>query len=973
MRRTVPAAAAIALVVGLVVPVLAGTAPAEAATASVPRPDHVVIVIDENHSEQSVLGNPNAPYINSLAAAGANLTGFHAETHPSQPNYLALFSGSTQGVTDDSCPHTFAADNLGAELIAAGLGFTGYSEGLPSVGFTGCSSGEYARKHNPWSDFSNVPASSSQPFTAFPSDYSTLPPVSFVIPNLDNDMHDGTIAQGDSWLQSNLSGYISWAQTHNSVFVLTFDEDDGSQQNQIPTIITGAGVVAGSYPETVNHYNLLRTIEDAYGLTPVGASATANPITDIWAGGTGNQPPAALFGWSCAQLSCSFDGTASRDPDGSISQYQWNFGDGGSATGATASHTFAAGASYPVTLTVTDNLGATGSVTHTVTASTAGTPFVSDTFNRTVTNGLGTADAGGVWSIVGTSTNFRVAPGAADLALPKGGNQDEGYVGPVQTDADVTATVSTDRVPVGGPLYLSVTGRRLGSGTRYAAQVLCNPSGTVSIAVQRVLNGAGTALASKTVAGLACAAGSPLRIRLQVTGTNPTALNAKVWAASATEPSVWQVTATDSTAAFQVPGTVGAIAYLSSGASNAPVNVALTSFAASSTAPTQNQPPTAAFTSSCTQLTCTFNGSGSSDADGTITSYAWDFGDGATGSGVNPTHAFVASGTYPVTLTVTDNQGASSSIGHSVTVTAAPPNQPPTAVFTTSCTQLTCAFDGSLSSDPDGTITSYAWDFGDGGTGTGATPSHTYTTAGTYPVTLTVTDDDDATGSVSHQVAPTSQQSTLFASDDFGRTASNGWGTADLGGAWSLVGTPSRASVSGGAGQLNLGKSNQMEMYLGGVSVSDSDVLVGVTPSLVPVGGQIYVSVLARRTATTTGYTARALLNPDGSVTLSVNRVLSNATTVLATTKLTGLSYSAGTTVDVRVEASGTSPTTVRARAWLASTTEPSTWQLTATDSTAALQTPGSVGVIGYLSGGATNGPVVLGFTGFRGQPPTGP
>ena len=103
-------------------------------------------------------------------------------------------------MTDDSCPHTFAGANLGSQALAAGLGFAGYSEGLPSVGYTGCTSGRYARKHNPWVNFTNVPAASNQPLTSFPTDYSTLPAVSFVIPNLDHDMHDGTIAQGDTWI-----------------------------------------------------------------------------------------------------------------------------------------------------------------------------------------------------------------------------------------------------------------------------------------------------------------------------------------------------------------------------------------------------------------------------------------------------------------------------------------------------------------------------------------------------------------------------------------------------------------------------------------------------------------------------------------------------------------------------------------------------------------------------------------------------
>lgn len=184
-----------------------------------------------------------------------------------------------------------------------------------------------------------------------------------------------------------------------------------------------------------------------------------------------------------------------------------------------------------------------------------------------------------------------------------------------------------------------------------------------------------------------------------------------------------------------------------------------------------NVAPTASFTSSCTNLACTFNGSGSSDPDGSISSYDWNWGDGTThGTGVTPSHTYAAAGTYPVTLTVTDNQGATGAVSNNVTVTAA--NVPPTAAFTSSCTFLVCNFNGSTSSDPDGTISSYSWNFGDGSAlGTGATPSHTYAAAGTYTVTLTVTDNQGATGSVPHDVtvaaAPTHTNTTLPARGTF--------------------------------------------------------------------------------------------------------------------------------------------------------------------------------------------------------------
>jgi hypothetical protein len=246
-------------------------------------PDHVVIAIMENHSYSSIIGSSDAPYINSLVAGSAVMTSSHAITHPSEPNYLWLFSGSNQGVTSDTCSvGPFATDNLGSLLIGASFTFTGYSEDLPSAGNTMCTSGEYARKHNPWSFFSNLAPTTNQPFSAFPADFTTLPTVSFVVPNLIDDMHDGTIAEGDAWLQTNVDPYVQWAKTHNSLFVLTWDEDDGSQSNQILTLFAGEPVTPGSYAQSINHLSVLRTIEDLYGLDYAGSSGSATPIPGIF-------------------------------------------------------------------------------------------------------------------------------------------------------------------------------------------------------------------------------------------------------------------------------------------------------------------------------------------------------------------------------------------------------------------------------------------------------------------------------------------------------------------------------------------------------------------------------------------------------------------------------------------------------------------------------------------------------------------
>jgi phospholipase C len=256
--------------------------PASAAvTAALPRPDHVVIVIEENHSYNEIIGP--ATYLTSLANAGAKFTQSFAITHPSQPNYLALFSGSTQGITSDSCPHTFSGVNLGSRLIGAGSSFVGYSESMPSDGYTGCTSGTYARKHNPWVNFTNIPAASNLRFSRFPTDFTTLPTVSIVAPNLCSDMHDCSVATGDSWARSHLDAYAQWAKTHNSLLIVTFDEDDSSMSNQVPTIFYGQSVKTGAYSEHITHYSVLRTLEDMYGLACTGSACSATAIADVWA------------------------------------------------------------------------------------------------------------------------------------------------------------------------------------------------------------------------------------------------------------------------------------------------------------------------------------------------------------------------------------------------------------------------------------------------------------------------------------------------------------------------------------------------------------------------------------------------------------------------------------------------------------------------------------------------------------------
>jgi hypothetical protein len=252
-----------------------------------PHLDHVVVVVEENHSFAQILGAADAPYLNTLAQRGAIFTDSHAVSHPSEPNYLALFAGSTFGLSSDACPQSFAASNLGSELFAAGLTFIGYSESLPHAGYTGCDDGTpfdplYARKHNPWVDFANVPVSSNQSFSSFPTDFSQLPTVAFVVPNQQHDMHSGSVAAGDAWAQQHVDSYAQWAPSHNSLLIVTWDEDDGSASNHILTLFVGAHVQAGRYGETISHYDVLRTLEALAGLPFTAHAASAMTIADIW-------------------------------------------------------------------------------------------------------------------------------------------------------------------------------------------------------------------------------------------------------------------------------------------------------------------------------------------------------------------------------------------------------------------------------------------------------------------------------------------------------------------------------------------------------------------------------------------------------------------------------------------------------------------------------------------------------------------
>jgi len=272
--------------------------------AQLPVPDHIVMVILENWSYNKIISNGgcNCPYINSLATDpyGALFTNSHAfhqiasipaiDTFVnSQPNYFHIFSGSDQGWLYNSTPTPlpFTTPNLGASLIQNSKSFTAYSEDLPFEGYSGSAFLPYARKHNPMVNWqgtgtNGIPSTQNKPFSSFPTDFTTLPTFSYVIPNLDNDMHDGLRQTGDTWLLNNLDDYVQWAKTNNSLFILTFDEGNSIDSLHIPTIFVGEMVLGGSYSQYIDHHDVLKTIEDMYGLPYAGNSANADSIYYCW-------------------------------------------------------------------------------------------------------------------------------------------------------------------------------------------------------------------------------------------------------------------------------------------------------------------------------------------------------------------------------------------------------------------------------------------------------------------------------------------------------------------------------------------------------------------------------------------------------------------------------------------------------------------------------------------------------------------
>lgn len=274
------------------------SSPATPAPTAAGALQHLVVILEENKPATSIVGNSQAPYFNGLLSQYAHATRYSAITHPSLPNYLALTSGTTGGITSDCNPPggscLVTTPNLADALKAKGLTWRMYAEGMPAPCSAG-NDGRYAVKHNPFLYYPSVTASAAYcaqhdvPFTSFVSDLasaSTLPAFSFVSPDLCNDMHSCPIATGDAWLAQLVPQILDSPafRTQRSLLVVTFDEGDSSD-NVVACLFAGPAAQRGAVSRTAyTHYSLLRTIENGLGLPPLSADdAAAVPMTDLLA------------------------------------------------------------------------------------------------------------------------------------------------------------------------------------------------------------------------------------------------------------------------------------------------------------------------------------------------------------------------------------------------------------------------------------------------------------------------------------------------------------------------------------------------------------------------------------------------------------------------------------------------------------------------------------------------------------------
>ncbi|WP_231502635.1 PKD domain-containing protein [Blastococcus sp. URHD0036] len=687
--------------------------------------------------------------------------------------------------------------------------------------------------------------------------------------------------------------------------------------------------------------------------------------------GTGaNLAPEASFTSSAQDLTASFDGTLSVDPDGAaIAGYRWDFGDGTTGTGVTATHAYAAGGTYTVRLTVTDAAGATGTAQRQVIVAAPPNKAPTAAFTATATDlsvavdGRGSSDADGTlasyrWTwgdgtaagTGATATHAFAAAGVYQVTLTV--TDDDGATGsvtrgvavaaagatpPIVTDAfDRSTTGGLGTAPLGGLWTASVGAAR--QSVSGGAAVLTLPSA----GLETIAHLGGVSVTSADVRTAFTPSSVP-------TGSGTYAYVTGRRVGSGEEYTVRVRVAPDGSVYLALSRVTGGVETFPGGE----VLVPGLTWRSGTTLATRVQ----------------VAGTGTT----TITASVWVAGQAEPAtpqlSRTDTTAALQKPGSVGIGAYRPANATAATSVAFAdlavtavgATPTPPPANVAPTAAFTAQATGLAVAVDGRTSADSDGTVAGYSWNWGDGtAAGSGATASHTYATAGSYTVTLTVTDDDGATATATRPVTLTAPggpaQPLVLAADAFERAVTAGLGNADVGGAWTASVGASRLSVASGGAVLSLPTAgNETGAYLGSVAATAVDVRAAVSLSSAPTGTGTFVEIGGRRVGAGNEYTVRMRVAPDGGVFLALSRIVAGTETFPGgETQVAGLTWTPGSVLQVRVRVTGTGTTTVTGAVWATGGTEPVTPQLSRTDTTAALQAPGTVGIGAYRPGSAT-------------------
>ena len=746
----------------------------------------------ENTPYSSIIGNSAAPYVNSLATQGAIAGNYFALDHPSLPNYMELTSGQSYSWAPSDCDAgpgcETNATNIADRLEASGKTWREYAESMGSP----CqlsSSGSYYARHNPFVYFTGITGNATRcnshvvdfsNMTADLASASSTPTYAFITPNGCSDMHDCSVQTGDTWLSQHVPAILASPAftTQHSLLVLVWDEDDGTQGNQVAFVAVGYGVKT-AYTSSVayDHYSFLKTVEASWGLATLTSNdASASPMTDIF-GSSAPPPPPLLASASAsvtsgtAPLAVNFTGTASggRSPY----SYSWSFGDGGTSTSQNPGHTYSSAGSYTVHLTVTDANSATAAAAAlTITASSEPLPlsasataspaagdaplpvaFAGSAAGGTSPYSYSWAFGDGATASTQNATHTYSAAGAytATVTVTDASSRTASATAAVVVSPALVAAASASPTSGDAPLAVAFTGSATGglAPITFAWDFGDGVSST-SISPSHTYTAAGSYIARLTARD-ANAKTSAATVSISVTPGLTATPSASPRVGDAPLVVAFTGSNTGGLAPFTYSWTFGDGAssttqspshtYTAAAQYTAQLTVrdAAGRSSSATVAITVNPLPTATATAAPTRgdapVTVVFTGG---TTGGTApNTYAWGFGDGGTSTAANPSHAYATPGTYTAVFTVTDATGHGASA--SVTVTVNPkPAASAAASPTAGNVPLTVSFTGSATGGftPYG----YAWSFGDGASSTAQSPGHTYTVAGSYQATLTVTD-----------------------------------------------------------------------------------------------------------------------------------------------------------------------------------------------------------------------------------------